>query len=196
MSLSTNEQYLIRMLQRIADGSVGASTMRNMGPAGTIKVVREFLRKPGLLQSFASVTSRDTFEALLEKQTNILKKKLPGGSRYRKENYLGEWGERWGVARKCLNIFLYECVLNQCLREAHKGISKLEPWLEVPLDSYVGKGLNHEDTLDEIPAWGSVISLDKNQSRKYQDFAAKLAASENVARVHLDLKFYTDRGEE
>jgi hypothetical protein len=183
------------MQQRVADGSVGASTMRNMGPAGTILAVRRFLCDPTILRAFASLNSRDAFEKLLDEQTEELKKILPPGRRERKGKYLGDWGERWGVARKCLNIFIYECVLNRPLCEGYIGLAELQPWLEVPLDSYVGRGLNRKDLLKDLPAWESVISLSKSQNSVYQEFASKLAATESIARVHLDLEFYTERSE-
>jgi hypothetical protein len=180
--------------QRVADGSIGPSTVRSMGPEGTAQAVREFLREPQLLLAFASATSKTSFLKILDAKTELLKSKLPGGDRIRKRNQnkvkIGVWGARWGVARKCLNIFLYESISSRWLCEAYPGLMRLEPWLEVPLDSYVGYALHKRGANS---AWKNVIDLTQQQSDEYQEFACVLAAGKKIDRVHLDLEFFNER---
>ena len=196
MNLLHNEIFLKRMQQRVADGSITASTMRNMGPAQTIEAVRKFLRNPELLRAFGSVGSESAFMALLDEQTECLRENLLDGPRMRKEKYVGLWEKRWGVARKCLNIFLYECLNNRWLCEAYPRLCDLEPWLEVPLDSYVGFALDKAGKHQKTPGWKSVIRLTEAESRIYQAFASEFAKENSSHRVHLDLVFYNERKSE
>ena len=192
--MKTDFNFIEIMQQRVADGSIGPSTVRSMGPKKTAKTVQMYLRDPNLLRKFADAKSEADFFKILDSNTDLLKSKLPGGDKMRKKKQqkgkIGEWGERWGVARKCLNIFLYECINNRWLCEAYPGILILEPWLEVQLDSYVGCALHAAGAKS---AWKNVIELTPQQSGEYQAFASAEAAKLQISRVHLDLKFYNER---
>ncbi len=182
------------MQQRVANFSIGPSTLRGMGPEKTAEAVKSFLEKSSLLVLFAEAGSEKEFVKRLDNQTKLLQKNLPGGVKIRREEPIGEWGARWGVARKCLNIFLYECLNNRWLSKKHSGLLEIEPWLEVPLDSFVGKKLCSEaDKSENLPAWKKVTELTQDDSRKYQKFASKLAIKKGIHRVHLDLEFYNNR---
>jgi hypothetical protein len=143
-----NEKLSDLIQKRIAFGSITTSTVRKMGPAGTMRAAQIFLSQPALLAKFSKATSRATFYKILELQTETLRQLLP----FNKKEDGWKQGGHWGCARKCLNIFLYECSLNRYLCSSYKILPKIEPWLEVPLDKLVGTGLDKEqENKDAMP---------------------------------------------
>ena len=170
-----NKELLKLLQRRIAGTSAGPSTAHGMGPKGTVAAAPIFLAELNLLRF--SVRSENEFKAVLNRSTRAYVKKLPKGSQY------------WGCARKFLNIFLRGVVYNKYLCSAHE-IPHIEPWLEVPLDSHVAKGLRRERGGKELPKWRTVIGLDARTNTKYQQFAGKVAAEKGIHRVHLDLLYW------
>lgn len=83
-------------------------------------------------------------------------------------------------------------VYNRFLCDEFK-LTRIEPWLELPLDSHVAKGLKRESGGATLPRWKTVIGLDAKTNRLYQEFASGVAKSKGVARIHLDLYYW--RGE-
>ena len=69
--------------------------------------------------------------------------------------------------------------------DIHK-LELLEKWLEVPLDSHVGKGLIAQPEAIALPRWKKVKKLTREESDQYQNFALALAKKKNVSRIHLD----------
>jgi len=105
----------------IAWCSVGPSTLHNMVEAGGLKTVHEFLcnLEIGTLQN-------QDFSKLLNSWTRRLNKKLGGN--------------RWGPARKSINLFLRDATYNHFLRlEFH--LDEIECRLEIPLDSKTMNGI-------------------------------------------------------
>ena len=100
-----------------------------MGPKGTIEVARQYLASLDL-QRFSVKTERE-FRVVLNRTTRAYLTKLPAEGRH------------WGAARKFLNIFLRGVVYDRFLCEEY-DLYRIEPWLEVPLDSHVAKGLKAE----------------------------------------------------
>jgi hypothetical protein len=146
-----------------------------MGPKGTIKSAREYLA--GLdLATFEKKTESD-FLAALDEATLRFTEYLPRGGRH------------WGAARKFLNIFLRSAVYNRFLCE-HYNLYRIEPWLEVPLDSQVAKELHNEEGGKLLPQWNTVIGLKKETSQRYQNFAAEVAKRKKTYRVHLDVLYW------
>src|SRR5260221_10148057 len=86
----TGEQLLNAFQSQAARGSVGASTVRGRGNAGTAKAARAFLRTIDLA-TFGSGSS--ALAASLDRSTDDLRAALPRAARH------------WGIARKVLNIF-------------------------------------------------------------------------------------------
>jgi hypothetical protein len=161
-----------------------------MGPAGTVESAREFLACIKLTR-FAH-RSELAFMRELDRATDEMLKALPSGARH------------WGMARKLLNIFLRGATYNRFLCEAY-GLSKADPWLEVPLDSHVAKGLRGEKAAglecgkngkDILPHWKTVIGLDQIVSKQYQAFANDVAQRDGIHRVHLDLRYWRQLGQE
>jgi hypothetical protein len=148
----------------------------------------KFLYEPSLLADFDQVGSADSFVQLLNVQTDRLRVLLP--SEQRTDGSIR--GGHWGSARKFLNIFLFECTLNRYLCESYENIPSLEPWLEVPLDSYVGNGLvgEPENRAARDPLrWETIIGLDKDVSDRIQGIAQVVATRMKIYRVHLDLYY-------
>ncbi len=168
-------EYLKYLCERQASTSIGASTARGMGPKGTIQKARKYLGSLDL-KRFRK-RSQGGFIQELEMATRELMKALPKGYRH------------WGSARKFINIFLRGCCYNKYL-SAYNKLEKIEPWLEVPLDSHVAKGLKLHTSRGILPRWKGVIHLCKDESDKFQFFAANLANCDGVNRVDLDVKFW------
>lgn len=146
-----------------------------MGPTGTIKKAREFLGNLQL-ERFHKTTEEE-FLKELNQATQELKRFLPKGGRH------------WGSARKFLNIFLRGCAYNKYLCKHHQ-LDHIEPWLEIPLDSHVAKGLRNEADKTNLPRWTSVIGLNEEVSKRFQEFASEVARREGVNRVDLDIKYW------
>jgi len=176
-----NNDFIKLVQRRIASTSISASTARGMGPKGTIEKARKFLKNIDL-NLFGKVENQTEFEELLDKKTEKLRRSLPAGARH------------WGSSRKFLNIFLRGAFYNRYLYKAYR-LQKLELWLEIPLDREVSKGLRLERDY-KLPAWKSVISIDQDTNKLYQNVARKLAKKKNVRRVHLDLWYWRNLGHE
>ncbi len=111
---------------------------------------------------------------------------------------------RWGTARKCVNLFLRTVVYNGFIWDAYNiSIRDFQPGglmekLELPLDSYVVKGIIKDSK--EIDGIGfnsaiypsfSIINLDrKTESPYYQEKASLIANKTNVCRIDLDLRYW------
>jgi hypothetical protein len=166
------DQELIGWMQkRAANGAVGPSTIRGMAPAGTATTIRDYLRSVNI-ESFRA-KSEGKFVKKLDAITEGLLAILPADAKH------------WGMARKCVNIFLRNCLYNRYLCSYYK-LECMEEWLEIPLDSHVGKGLIRYVQNSELPTWGKVISLSREHSDQYQQAALSLAKEKGVARIHLD----------
>lgn len=154
---------------QIARLAVGPSTVRRQGVAGLVDRLRtELGRLP--LEAFACGDGA-SFERALNRWTRKIEANLPRRAR------------SWGLARKCLNIYVRDCYYNTYLNEQF-GSSVSEEWFEIPLDSITGRYLRDQD--HSLPRWGGVRHLDPDDSALFQQAAARLAASWGVARVHLD----------
>jgi hypothetical protein len=153
----------------VAVVAIGPSTVRGLKVKGVAKAARDYLSSVNL-KRFATGNGQ-SFRAELDKATQELKAICPKGA------------QCWGVARKCLNIFLRDAFYNFCLREQF-GLIRAEKFYEVPLDSIVAKALR-ENTVG-LPRWPGVKHLTAGTSNDYQQAAAQLAAQRKIERVHLD----------
>jgi hypothetical protein len=170
-----NKKFIELFQRRIATTSIGPSTLRGMGPKGTIEKVREYLKTIDL-RCF-KMRSAKRFNFVLDEHTAFIKKKLPAGAKH------------WGVARKSLNIFLRGVNYNRFLCD-HYNLYRLEPWLELPLDSHVAKGLKLEPEGKELKRWEGVIHLKPLANTEYQNIAKKIADRYGLHRIHLDLIYW------
>jgi hypothetical protein len=121
-----------------------------------------------------------TYAAMLDEWTHQLKRKFPKGGQY------------WGVARKCLNIFMRDASYNSHLCEIYPRLKPLEDVLEVPLDRYVANGLLDEHGATEfgLRRWDAIIRLTPQENHKFQQWASIVAEREGIFRVHLDLLYF------
>ena len=170
-----NKDCISLMQRRIARGSIGPSTLRGMGPKGTIEQTRMYLCKIDL-RDFKTRSGKG-FNQVLDHYTSLLKRKLPKGAQH------------FGSARKALNIFLRDVNYNRFLCD-HYNLHRLEPWLELPLDSHVAKGLKLEPEGKELSRWAGVIHLKPVVNMEYQYVAKKVADCLGMHRVHLDLMYW------
>ena len=146
-----------------------------MGPPGTIQAARIFFQGVDLRRFRRR--SEIAFAKELNAATNELEYSLPEGAQH------------WGSSRKFLNIFLRGCLYNQYICKAY-SLDRLEPWLEVPLDSHIAKGLKRSAGRGQLPRWTTVIGLSQENSELFQAYASDFAARQKTFRVHLDLKFW------
>lgn len=169
--------FIDRLQARTALLAVGRSALRNQGAPGMVMVARKYLRAINL--SGFAVATRGDFSVALDRHTKRLMKRFPQRAR-----------DNWGAARKAMNLFLREVVYNRPLCE-HYGLSKVEHWLELPLDSYVYDGLTNDFTGDrDLPEWPGVKALKSSVSAKLQAAAEKIARAYGTKRVHLDVKYW------
>jgi len=167
--------FILLLQRKIARCSIGVSTARGMGPAGTIAAAHDYLGSFDLNQMLAC--DDGMFQEHLETATKNLMQKLPERAKY------------WGSARKFFNIFLRDVLYNKYLNE-HFCLSNIESFLEIPLDSHVARGLRGEPEGRNLDRWQSVIGLQPHVSGNYQNVAAKVAERKGTLRIHLDLLYW------
>ena len=165
-----NQRQIDNLRLRTAELAVGASTVRGAGAPGTVAAARRAL-KAVPLRSFA-VRSRRQFRAILERHTRNVQSRLPPNARH------------WGVARKVLNIFLRSCVYSRPLARAY-GITHIEQWLELPLDSQIARGIRTCSGAP-VPRWRTVKGVSPGTQAQYQAAAEALARKLRVRRIHLE----------
>ena len=161
--------------ERLANITIGPTTLRNQGAPGVVAVARSFLKNLDL-ERFVIINQSDFFREL-DAQTNILCKKFPVDAL------------SWGAARKAINLFLAEAYYHRFVSEAY-NLDLIEHFLEVPLDSQVGNALTKEADKQEekdFPRWPGLKHLKPETSKRYQDFAYRVAEAEGYARVYLDV---------
>ena len=161
--------------RRIAQTAIGASTIRGLGPRGTIGIIRTFLADLELAKLGAM--NGHGFRSWLDLTTEELRAQLPSGAQH------------WGTARKCINIFARDALYNHDLRISY-DLQKVESWLELPLDSHVAAALKREAGSAHLPQWETIKGLTPEAHEAYQTFANSVARKRGIARVHLDLMFW------
>ncbi|MDX6288296.1 MAG: hypothetical protein QOH42_95 [Blastocatellia bacterium] len=171
----TGEQFLDAIQSQAARGSVGASTVRGRGNAGTADAARTFLRTIDLT-TFGPGSA--AFAAALDHSTDNLRAALPRAVRH------------WGIARKVLNIFLRNCLYTTYLN-AQFGFDRREDSFELPLDSITALNLKRAAGRGTLPPWPGVKHLSPSLSAQFQEAAAKEAAKRGISRVHLDAVWWS-----
>jgi hypothetical protein len=168
------DQVFLKDVQNFIANSFNASIIRGMAGKGALAQIQSFLKRIDLAQ--ISKCDPAQYRDKLDSLTDELLAALPAPDR-----------EKWGMARKCLNLFFRDAFYNFYLRSAH-NLQKLEAEFEIPLDGQVGKKLNKENP--KLPRWKSVIGLRANQSAAYQAAALEIAKNNKTHRVHLDVKYW------
>lgn len=173
-----DQEFIKRMKDRIAELAVSASAVRNQGASGIPDAARNYLKTIDLRKFRTSTIGK--FKDNLNRTTNILRIRLPRGAK------------NWGTARKIINLYLRDILYNHYLCK-HFKFDKIEDWLEVPLDSYVARGIRREINDNSVPKWVNIKGLTISDNNKFQDAAYKIAKQKKVARVHLDLLYWRNK---
>jgi hypothetical protein len=167
----TDDQFLRTIQGRVARVAIGASTVRGRGNKGTVKACRSFLRRLDLSR-FGSKDGA-AFGLALNRSTKALQAKLPRSA------------QRWGIARKALNIFLRDAFYTTYL-DAAFHLRQAESLFEIPLDSITATTLKRVVGKGALPRWPGVKRLTPSLSAIFQKAAAVEAGKLGIARVHLD----------
>ena len=168
--------FIPTLQRKVAVTAVGPSALRGQGK-GVLAATQKFL--PGISLTRLPKSNPIRFESWLDRQTNDLLDTLPLETR------------PWGAARKAINLYLREALYNQYLCRRFR-INKVEPWLEIPLDSVVARGLKMAGQHGELPSWPGLKWLTKPVSNQYQEFASELSKKMKIERVHLDIYLWLE----
>lgn len=168
--------FIPTVRQMVSVTAVGPSALRGQGK-GVLKASQEFLASLSLARIPKS--SATEFRNWLDRQTESLLDQLPIK------------GRPWGAARKAINLFLRDTLYNKYL-SSEFGIGRIEPWLEVPLDSAVARGLKAEAGRGGLPQWPGLKHLRSAVSDTFQVFASTHANSLEIERVHLDMYLWLE----
>jgi hypothetical protein len=172
---SVNRVFLQKLQRFTAEAMISGSALRNVGAANVVQCARDYL-------SSLTISGMDRFTRFdyllwLNKNTKRLRDKFPGGA------------QKWGPARKAMNIFMRSVVYTSPLADEY-GLWNLLPYLEVPLDSYTGKALADEPEGAGLPKWKSVVGLTPDLSNEYQGAALRVARRMGVHRADLDVYYW------
>lgn len=161
--------------QHIALVAVGSSTLRRQVKEGGVEKARKFL-KDWLYLHGLEFLDRDAYCGLLDEWTHALSKKLLK-PHSRKGN--------WGAARKVLNIYLRMCAMNKDLHRAF-NLKRIEPFLEVPLDSQVVKKIDEANHTNDSRGF-RLMGLTRKASGLWQERAERIASGPEVRRYRYEL---------
>jgi hypothetical protein len=162
----------------VAETSIGPSALRGQGASGVIAAARQFVKDLDL----GSIPSNDgtSYKRWLDRQTNLMLRTFPAKAR------------NWGAARKALNLFLRDAYYNQFLnRTYHIGLSARH--FEIILDSIVARRLRLLDVTGVLPRWAGLKHVTPADSTIFQQFAIRIAKSQKVHPVHLDVLLWSPR---
>jgi hypothetical protein len=171
---------LALLLKRFTTAGITQSAVRlgkaRKGVTGMRPAARKFCSRLKLNQ----LPEPTTYPATLDKWTDQLQHEFPEG------------GQCWGVARKCLNIFMRDASYNAHFRKMYPRLGLLQQVLEVPLDSYTANGLLREDGVKDfgLQRWDAIIRLTPEENDKFQQWALIVAKRKGIFRVHLDLLYF------
>lgn len=180
-----NDDIIPWLIKQAASSAVGSSTLRGQGVKDIVQNARKSLMKIEI-GKYSRVPTENHFLRLLDEDTKKIMKSFPSGAR-----------KNWGAARKVINIFLRNLTYNKYTSKACK-LDYIEKWLEVPLDSYVAKGLcNTQIGIEhKLPRWHGIKRLNEGNSKKYQVVASRIAEKKRINKVDLDICYWRNIGSE
>lgn len=171
-----NKRRLIKLFQhRVSELAAGSSALRNQGAKEVVKIARAYFDTLKL-SSFVKQNEID-FQRRLNSVTKKLVSRFPEGAK------------NWGTARKAINLFLRDVLYNSYLNKYY-SFRKVEKWLEVPLDSFVIKGIKKNSSNIILPRWKGIKYLSINESKIFQKRAEDIAKKKAIAKTHLDLFYW------
>jgi len=157
--------------RRVATVAIGASVTRGSGAAGVVSAVSEHLA--GLPLARFGVAEPRLYAAALNSATTSTQACMPARAR------------SWGLARKCLNLFLRDAFYNRYLASQFR-LQRAEALFEVPLDSVVARELKRWSGRGTLPQWPGLKHVSANLSEQFQAAALECARAMGIPRVHLD----------
>jgi hypothetical protein len=179
---SNGGNFIVRLQYRLAQGAVGASTLRGQGGPGIVKTARNYLARMKLKRF--SVPAEAQFRVELDEAANSLKEKFSPIPRGKRKGELS-----WGGARKVVNIFLRDVFYNADLRD-RLSLNGIRSWLELPLDSHVALGLQGDLGGISLTEWPGIKCLTPEINDEYQQAATWVAKERQVSRVDLDVFYW------
>lgn len=134
------------------------------------------------IDKYSAAPTKDEFLKILNQDTEKIKKSLPSKA------------QKWGAARKVINIFLRNLAYNKYICKKYK-LDRMEKWLEVPLDRYVATGLRNTKLGKNLPSWPGIKNLQKGEKQnsdyqQYQAVAQSIAEKKRINRIDLDIIFW------
>ena len=166
-----HSKFIQAVHSRAARIAVGPSTVRGHGHAGVCEAARDYLRTVRL-SKFGTQKQKPFIEALND-ATEKLRLSLPKDA------------QRWGLARKIMNIFLRDCAYTSYLADEY-NLRRSEDFYELPLDSITAKALKNSVGRSQLPQWPGVIHVTPEVNAVYQNAAKSEAERHGIARLHLD----------
>lgn len=183
----------------LINSSIGTSTVRNQGN-GIAEPIRKKLEKVFHFEEFFTKLKSNNLEDF-EEYLNYLTNKLNGiNGQARNTNPPGR--VKWGTARKCVNLLLRSTVYNGFIWDKHElnendfNQGGLMDKLELPLDSYVAKGIKedcHEYSIifdKKTYASFRIININKKANDYYQSKALEIGKARELCRIDLDLYYW------
>ena len=166
----------LRIVQSyVARIAIGPSTVRGRGNTGVAEKARAHLRMLNLSR-FGTKSGQD-FSARLDEETESLLHSLPEGA------------QKWGLARKIINIFLRDCAYSTYLAPEFR-LSDAEEFYEIPLDSITAGELVKVDAARRLQ-WLGIKHLTPEVSMEFQRLALSEAKRLGVHRMHLDAYWWS-----
>lgn len=174
-----DKKYIQYLQNRIAETSIGASSLRNQGAPGVVEESRNYMKHIDL-NRLSNIHSKRDYIIFLNRHTGRLMNRFRGNAK-----------GNWGAARKALNLFIRDVRYNVHLNKWFK-IGSVSKWLEVPLDRYVINGLKRDNKSNHLenPKWKSIRSLSSEKSNLFQSIATYIANQKNIHRVDLDIEYW------
>jgi hypothetical protein len=169
--------FLAKLQRFVAESMISHSALRNVGAAGAVQRARDFLALLSL-RGLHRVKSAG-YLSWLDSNTERLRLSLPPPA------------QRWGAARKAMNIFMRSVTYTTPLAEAYR-LQHLLPYLEVPLDRDVAIGLKMRQG-NTVAVWKSIVSLTPDIHRRYQRAAMCDAQERRVHRADLDVFYWRQK---
>ena len=166
--------------RHVAIFAVGPSTVRGQGAKGVVAAAQEFLSEVPL-RPFAT-SAESSFRNALDSATENLALAFPKAAR------------RWGLARKCVNVFLRDAFYNSHLCPLYH-LERAKPFYEIPLDGVVARALLRLGGPNRLPVWPGVKHLQPVTSGVYQAFAKELSRRWKIDRVYLDTYIWVENRE-
>jgi len=166
------EEFLMSMQRYLANIIISGSTLRNQGAEGVVEATRNFLVNLDL--SKLKTIQLSEYPEILNEWTSKLQQELPNDA------------NKWGTARKGINVFMVQVFMNRYLSEEY-GMEKFKDILETPLDSYAAKELKRLNSITKLPRWETIKNLTDSPSSEYQKCASQVAQENGLCRANVDI---------